>query len=165
MAAQSWDTKQPYIIGAGGGVPPIYEFKEASGQSYKAGALVYLDATNGLITAVANSGTKIAGIVQQDASTTTSTAGQIQIIRPGDRVEVQCYDASDAAEVAASGFKAGFTYDIEVVSGVSYAELDSEHATTEELTFVQAVEDSTGTSTNRGIFILETAALNFGASA
>ena len=165
MAATSWNPKCARIAtDAGGGIAPIYKFKEAASQSYKAGALVYLDATNGLVTLVGDSGTLIAGIAQEDASGTTSTAAHVQIIRPGDRVYFTCYDASDAAEKAASNFKAGFTYDIEEISGVAYAEFDSGHATSEELIFIQPVYDANGTSTNVGIFQVEATALNFGDS-
>lgn len=164
MAATSWDPLQPRIIDAAGGVAPIYVFPEAATQSYKAGALVYLDATNGRVTAVANSGTLICGIAQKDASGVTSTNAPVQIIRPGDRLQVSCYDASDAAAKAASNFKAGFTYDIEVVNGVAYAERDSEHATSEELIFIQPIYDVNGDSTNYGIFQVEAVALNFGSS-
>jgi len=166
MAASSWNPLNARILtDAGGGVPPIYEFPEGSAQSYKAGALVYLDATNGYITACAGSATKIAGVVMEDASGTLNTRQHVQILRPGDRVAMLCFDDSDDAQVAANTFKPGFTYDIEVDSGVSYAEYDSEHATTEEFTFIQAIYDSTGTSTNWGIFVPENAALNFGSSA
>jgi len=165
MAASAWNVKNPRILtDAGGGIAPVYSFPEASGQTYKAGALVYLDATNGRITIDTDSTTLIAGVVLEDASTTTSTSQKVQIVRPGDRMNFTCYSASSAAETAASGFKAGFTYDIEEVSGVSYAELGSEHATTEELIFIQPVYDSLGVSTNRGIFQVEAVALNFGSS-
>ena len=33
MAATSWNPKQPIIIGAAGGIPPIYKFPEAATQS------------------------------------------------------------------------------------------------------------------------------------
>jgi hypothetical protein len=166
MAASSWNPKNARILtDAGGGIAPVYEFPEGSSQSYKAGALVYLDATNGYITACAASATKIAGIAMQDASTTLNTRQNVQIIRPGDRMTFLCFDDSDDAEVAANTLKPGFTYDIEVDSGVSYAEHDSENATSEELIFIQAVYDSTGTSTNWGIFQIEATALNFGHAA
>lgn len=165
MAATSWNPKCARIAtDAGGGIAPIYSFPEAASQSYKAGALVYLDATNGRVTAVGDSGTLIAGIVQKDASGVTSTAMPVQIIRPGDRLYFTCWDDSDGAEKAASSYKAGFTYDIELVSGVCYAEYDSENATTEELIFIQPVYDANGDSTNVGIFQVETTALNFGDS-
>lgn len=164
MAAKSWDPLNPRVVDAAGGIAPIYKFKEAASQSYKAGALVYLDATNGLVTAVGDSGTLIGGIAQADASGTTSTAAYVQIIRPGDRVIFTCYDASDAATTSASNFKAGFTYDIEEISGVSYAEVDSAHATSEELIFIQPVYDATGASTTKGIFQIEATALNWGDS-
>jgi hypothetical protein len=79
-------------------------------------------------------------------------------------MEFTCYDATDSAEIAASDFKAGLTYDIELVSGVCYAEHDSEHATSRNLIFIQPVYDTTGASTNRGIFQVEGVSLNFGSS-
>jgi hypothetical protein len=166
MASSSWNTKNPRILAdAAGGIAPVYEFPEGSSQSYKAGALVYLEASSGQITIVTDSTTLIAGIVLEDASTTQTTLQKVQIVRPGDRMVFTCYDASDAAETAADNFKAGLTYDIEEISGVSYAEVDSAHATTEELHFIQAVYDAAGASTNQGIFSVETNALNFARSA
>lgn len=165
MAASSWNVKNPRILtDAGGGIAPVYEFPEGSSQSYKAGALVYLETSSGQITIDTDSTTLIAGIVQEDASTTQTTKQKVQIIRPGDRMLFTCYDASDAAETSSSNFKAGFTYDIEEVSGVSYAEVDAAHATTEELIFIQSVYDSLGAATNEGIFQVEGVALNFGSS-
>ena len=165
MAATSWNPKCARIAtDAAGGIAPVYSFPEAASQSYKAGALVYLDATNGRITIVGDSGTLIAGVVLEDATGVTSTSQKVQIIRPGDRLYVRCWDDSDGAEVAASTLKAGFTYDIELISGVAYAEFDSGHADTEELLFIQPVYDANGDSTNVGIFQVETTALNFGDS-
>ena len=161
MAASSWDPRQPRIVGPEGGIAPIYKFKEGSTQSYKAGTLVAAAASTGLIAAFATSGTAITGIAMEDASGTASTAAHVQIIRPGDRVQFTCYDVSDGAETSASNFVAGATYDIEVVSGVCYAEHDSVHATTEELIFVQPVYDVNGDSTTEGIFMIEGAALTF----
>jgi hypothetical protein len=76
-----------------------------------------------------------------------------------------CYSTTASAEVTSTSFKAGFTYDIEDISGVAYAELDSGHATTEELHFIQGVYDAAGALTNQGIFTVEFNALNFGESA
>ena len=166
MAASSWNPKCPRILtDAAGGIAPVYSFPEGSTQTYKAGALVYLEASSGQITICGDSATKIAGIVLEDASTTQTTSQKVQIIRPGDRMVFTCYDDSDSAEYAASNYKAGFSYDIELISGVAYAEYDSEHATTEELIFIEEVLDSTGTSTTQGIFQVEATALNFGHSA
>ena len=157
MAATSWNPLQPRIRAtASGGIPEIRTMAEAAGQSYKAGDLVYLDATNGLVTALAEIGAVIAGIVQEDASGTASTAAHVQLIKPGDDVLIRCYDESDAAEVAANTFKVGFTYDTEVDANiVAYAEIDTEHATTGEWIFIAPVLDASGASTNWGVFQLE----------
>ena len=157
MAATSWNPKQPRIRAtAGGGIPEIRTMKEAASQSYKAGALVYLDSSNGLVTALADGGAVIAGIVQEDASGTVSTAAHVQIIKPGDDVLLICYDESDTAEVLASTYKAGFTYDTEIdANGVAYAEYDNEHATNVQWIFISPVLDAAGASTNWGVFQLE----------
>jgi len=165
MAARAWNPACPRIRAtASGGVPEIRKFPEAATQSYKAGALVYLDATNGRITLCGDSATLIAGIVQENASGTATTMQAVQLIKPGDEVVFRCYDASDAAEKSSSNFKAGFTYDIEEIDGVAYAELDSEHATTEELIFICPVYDANGDATNDGVFQVEAVACNFGSS-
>ena len=160
MAATSWDPLQPTVRGAGGEIAPIYKFAEAASQTFKAGALVYTAA--GLITAVANDGTEILGIAMEDASGTTSAAIHVQVIRTGDLIEMRCVDdiATDVA-VAASGFSPGHTYPVAVDSnGVCAAELAGIHDNTEELVFIQPVYDANGSSTTRGIFVLEVGATN-----
>ena len=160
MAATSWDPLQPTIRGAGGEIPPIYKFKEAASQSFKAGAVVEL--VSGQLAAVADGEARILGIAQQDASGTTNTYLAIQVARPGDLIEMRCVDdvATDAA-VAASGFSAGQTYAIAVDSnGVCAADLSETNALTEELVFIAPVYDSNGASTTRGIFVLESLAGN-----
>jgi predicted RecA/RadA family phage recombinase len=166
MAATSWNALNARILAdAGGGVPPVYSFPEGSTQSYKAGALVVLEGTSGQINAYATDGEAICGVVLEDASGTQATMQKVQIVRAGDRIALLCWDTSDNALVAADTLKAGFTYAIEVISGVSYAEYDTEHATTENIHFIQAMYDSSGTSTNWGIFSVETNSLQFGKTA
>jgi len=158
MAATSWDPNQPKIRGAGGEIPPIYKFKEAASQSFKAGAVV--EAVGGLIAAVADGEARILGIAMEDASGVTNAVIHVQVARPGDLIEMRCVDdiATDAA-VAASGFSAGQTYAVAVDSnGVCAADLSETNALTEELVFLAPVYDSTGASTTRGIFVLESLA-------
>jgi len=161
----AWNKKQPRIRAtADGGIAQILPCAEASGQSYKAGYLVYLDATNGLVTECTDSTALIAGIAQVSASGTASTVAPVQIIKPGDEVIFTCYGTTAVAEVAANTFKQGFTYDLEEINGVCYAEIDSEHATTEELIFLRPIYDVNGDSTNQGVFQVEAVALNFGSA-
>jgi hypothetical protein len=157
MAATSWNPKQPRIRAtAGGGIPDIRTFAEAASQSYKAGALVYFHASTGLVTALADGGAVIGGIVQEDASTTASTAAHVQIFKPGDEILMICYDESDTAEVSSSTYVPGMTYDTEIdANGVAYAEHDTENATNVQWIFISPVLDSTGTATNWGVFQLE----------
>jgi predicted RecA/RadA family phage recombinase len=167
MAATSWNPKQPRIRAtASGGVPEIRVFPEATTSSYKAGALVYLDASNGHVTILGEVGAVIAGIAQKDATGTTSADAPVMIFKPGDDIIMRCYDESDAAEVDADNFKAGFTYDTEIDSdGVAYAEIDTESATANEWVFVAPVLDSAGDSTTEGVFQLELHANQWAAKA
>ena len=167
MAASSWNPKCPRIRGdASGGIAPIYSFEEfSSTQAFKAGALVYLEAASGQVATCADSADLICGIAQEDATGTQGTAQKVQIIRPGDLVEFTCIDETDDSEVLANTLYAGNTYDIELNSGVAYAEHDSENATTENLHFVAPIYDSFGVSTTRGYFTIETNTLNFGRTA
>lgn len=155
MAASSWNPLQPTIRGAGGEIPPIYKFPEAATQSYKAGAVV--EAVGGAVTACDNAAARILGIAQADATGTTSADAYVQVTRPGDLIEMGCVDAAATdVLVAASGLKAGYTYAIAIDGdGVCNADLNTEHATTEEIVFVQPVYDANGDSTYRGIFVLE----------
>ena len=160
MAATSWNPLQPRVVDAGGNIAPIFSFPEAAGQSYKAGAVV--EAVAGAVTACDDAAARLLGIVQEDASTVTSTAVRVQVFRPGDFIEMGCVDAlATDVLVAASGFKAGYTYSIAIDSnGVCNADLNTEHATNAEVIFVQPVYDANGDSTYRGIFTLEGVACN-----
>ena len=169
MAATAWDPKQPRVVSADGGIPPIYKFTEANSMSFKAGSVV--DFTGGGVTAVADAETRLGGIAMKDA-TTVSTGNieiPVQVWKTGDRVDMLCVtNASSDVEVAASSFSQGQTYAIAVDgNGVCAADLATTHASTEELVFIQPVYDSNGDSTNRGIFVLEGGAANLlsGASA
>jgi len=155
MAATSWDPLQPKVVDAGGNIAPIFKFKEAAGQTFKAGAVVELVA--GLVTLCDDEAARLLGIVQADASGTTSNPINVQVFRPGDFIEMSCIDA-DATDVdtLASGFSAGQTYGISMdANSVCKADLTVTNALTEELVFVAPVLDATGASTYRGIFCLE----------
>lgn len=152
--------QNPYVVTRDGGPAPMYTFPEGSTQSYSCGQLVTL--SSGAVVVVADSGTSILGIAGDDASGTASTDAPVQVVTATDRVVFTCYDESEGAETSASNFTAGLTYDLEEVSGVHYAEVDSEHATSEELIFVQPVYDVNGDSTTRGVFMFEPKALVMG---
>ena len=160
MAATSFNPLQPRVVDAGGNIAPIFVFPEAAVQSYKAGAVVELVA--GAVTACDNAADRILGIAQKDATGTTSADAPVQVFRPSDFIEMGCVDAAATdVLVAASGLKAGYTYSIAIDSnGVCNADLNTEHATTEEVIFVQPVYDANGDSTYRGIFTLESLAGN-----
>ena len=155
MAASSFNPLQPKVVGAGGDIAPVFTFPEAATQSYKAGAVVELVA--GAVTACNNAAGRLLGLVQEDASGTTSTGQDVQVFRPGDFIEMGCVDAAATdVLVAASGLKAGYTYDIAIdADGVCNADLNTENALTGSVVFVQPVYDALGDSTYRGIFCLE----------
>ena len=160
MAATSWDPLQPKVVDAGGNIAPIFKFKEAASQSFKAGAVVELVA--GLVTLCDDTADRLLGIVQSDASGTTSNPISVQVFRPGDFIEMSCIDANATdVDTLASGFSAGQTYSISMdANSVCKADLNATHATTEELVFIAPVLDATGASTYRGIFTPEAQALN-----
>jgi hypothetical protein len=136
----------------GGGVPPIINIKEADSQTFKKGQLVY-DAgssANGAATVVAEDGTTIMGIAQADGTNVTSahTTIPIEVIQPGDRVAIQCYDKSDAAAKAASNFLKGKGYGLITASNVTYVDFDE--TTSDAVIFIEPL-DSTNYA-NWGIF-------------
>ena len=155
MAATAWNPLQPKVVDAGGNIAPVFTFPEAASQSYKAGSVVELVA--GAVTACDNAAARLLGIVLEDATTTTSEDQDVQVFRPGDFIEMGCVDAASTdVLVAASGLTAGNTYAIAIDGdGVCNADLNTDHATTEELVFVQPVYDALGDSTKRGVFCLE----------
>ena len=165
MAATSWNPKCPLVRQAAGGIAPVFSFPEGSGQTYKAGTLALITTALGEIEIAESEAAVLAGIVLEDASGTQATEQLMQIIRPGDIMEFTTFSTSTSGEIAADGFKVGFTYAIYEVSGVAYADLNVENATSEELHFIGAIYDATGTSTNRGLFTVETNALAFGRTA
>ena len=137
---------------AGHGIPDIVEIAEANSQTFTVGQLVY-DAgssADGAATVVASDGQLVLGIAQKPGTNVTSanTTIPVEVIRPGDRVAMQCYDTSDAAVKAASNFLRGKAYGLILASNVHYADFDE--TTADAVVFIEPLD-----STNKpywGIF-------------
>lgn len=126
-----------------GGIPHLVSILEANSQSFKAGQLVY-DAgssANGAATVVASDGTSILGIAQKDATNVTSgnISIPVEVIKPGDRVAIQCYDTSDAAVKDASNFLKGKNYGLIVTGNVCY--IDFDETTSDACVFIEPLDN------------------------
>lgn len=135
----------PRIMTAvGRGVPHRVNILEADSQTFKKGQLVYDagSAAGGAATVVANDGTSILGIARADGTNVTSahTTIPVEVIQPGDRIAMQCYDTSDAAVKAASNFLRGKNYGLVVASNVCYADFDE--TTADAFCFIEPLDTS-----------------------
>ena len=136
----------PRILSCGDkGIPHIVDILEANSQSFKAGQLVF-DAgasANGQATVWAESGSNpVLGIAQVDATNVSSGNINIpvEVIKPGDRVAIQCYDTSDAAKKAASNFLKGKSYGLVIASNVCY--LDFDETTADVAVFIEPLDST-----------------------
>ena len=135
----------PRILSCGDkGIPHIVDILEANSQSFKAGELVYDVGTSasGGATVCASDPTVVLGIAQVDATNVTSAniSIPVEVIKPGDRVAIKCYDTSDAAVKAASNFLRGKSYGIVVASNVHY--LDFDETTTDVAVFIEPLDST-----------------------
>lgn len=96
----------------------ILQYPEASGQSFKAGQILYLN-TSGQVAVTADGGVLAIGIANQDASGTANTLIDVDVIRPGDWFEITCYHATAASAVMADA-NVGDLYQLISVSNVAY---------------------------------------------
>ena len=99
-----------------GGDGEYCAYPEASGQSFKAGQLVYLAA--GLTTVVADAGVVIWGIAESDASTSATTTPTIDmnVLRMGDVVSIKCSGTPTYANI-------GIKYELVASSNVTLCNL------------------------------------------
>ena len=138
----AFSTNPRILTCVGGGVPPIIEILEADSQSFLAGQLVYDAGTaaGGAATVVASDGVQIMGIAQKAATNVTSahTTIPIEVIQPGDRVAIQCYDTSDGAVKAAENFLRGKAYGLIVTGNVAYADFDE--VTADAVVFIEPLD-------------------------
>lgn len=154
MAATSWDPNQPQIEADHCAAPRIiYGFLEANSQTFKAGAIVYLNSE--AVTVCAADATSIAGIAMKDATNVSSGNIEIPImvIDGNSRIRLHCTNGATAA-LASSG-TTGTRYSSYVDSdGVLKADhADSGTAAKNCWKFVEPLFDATATSTHFGYFI------------
>jgi hypothetical protein len=148
MAATSFDPRNPQIISRYGIAPINSEGVEAASQSFKAGALVALDASGGVSIAATGASTSFFGIVQKDA-VLASTVMPVQEVSAEDEVRMLITDAS-ASVGAHTNCVPGVAYDILVTSGLF--SINHADTTNPAMIFVRGINDAAGTATNYGRF-------------
>jgi hypothetical protein len=133
----------PRILSCGDkGIPHIVNIYEANSQSFLVGQLVYDSgaSANGAATVVPSDGTSILGIAQTAATNVTSAHETIdvEVIKPGDRVAIRCYDTSDTAVKAASNFLKGKSYGLVLASNLYY--IDFDETTADACVFIEPLD-------------------------
>ena len=133
---------------ADGGVPEVTdEHGEAATQSFLKGQLVYLG-TDGLLTECESDTVLVFGRVLEDATGTTSTARQVEIIKPGDKIKMKLTNGGTATTSAS--YEHGVAYGFYEASNIIYADLaDNDN---DAVVFLHGVEDKDGTEVAWGIF-------------
>jgi len=145
--ATSFDPRNPKIIAKYGIAELCSEAVEGSGQSYKAGELVQIDASGKVTVAAASSG--IYGIVQEDASGTASTATTVQLLGPDDELQMLIVNSAGSAQAHTSAVP-GVGYDLNVTSNIHGVDIGT--TSNAHFIFVRGIDDSAGDATNYGRF-------------
>jgi hypothetical protein len=160
MAATSFDPRQPKIISRNGIPQIVHGSYEDTSESFKAGALVYIDGSgniNECVTALTD--IDIAGIAMVDGinSNSASLAGAhevpYQAILPGDQVQMQVCNNSGSLEAANTTCKPGVAYDLKDVSGLHY--VNSADTSKGAFVFVEPILDSNGSASYWGRFVVK----------
>lgn len=145
------DPRNPKII-SHYGIPQITDkYSETNSMSFKAGEFVKFDGSGAVSVAVENDGF-IHGIALADA-TNVSTGNitiPVELLGPNDEVQIQVVNTSGTLEAADTACVPGDAYDIRVASNIWY--VDSADTTSGSLVFIEAIQDSTGSSTYWGRF-------------
>jgi len=123
----------------------IRYFPEASGQSFKKGQFVYLDA-QGKLTACSSDAAGIAGMAMQDASGTANTAIAITVAKQGQQFTLHVTNAGTATTTAYSDV--GKQYGLYVAGNICY--VDKGDTTNKRFIVVDlAPEDNVGDTNGR----------------
>ena len=96
---------------------------ETAGQSFKRGQLVVIDAS-GYVHAVADAGVGVIGIALADASGVTAAQVLVDVIRPGDLLEVTVYHATKASAVLTNA-NVGLSFRVITVSNITMLDISS----------------------------------------
>jgi len=161
MAVTSWDPRNPRIQPhAGGSIPQIvYGRDEDASETFKAGELVYLDATGQVNSIPDSSGgtVPVAGIAMKDA-TTTSASNAIEIpimmITPETEILIQVANNSGTLEASDAACYPGLAYDLQAVS-TNLQYINSFDKTNPLFVYVGPVLNAAGASTYWGRFRLK----------
>jgi hypothetical protein len=148
MAATSWDPKQPSFLVRGTLPEIVYGETEKNSQTFKAGALVYIDGTNG-VAACADDATSIDGIAMKDATNVTSGNIEIPIMKvePQHLLKMRVSSAGTAALASTATHGVRYAIDIDANGVATVDTADSGTATKNCVQFVQPIYDVNGDST------------------
>jgi len=151
--ATDWHPQQPRLIYQFNAAPEIvHGFYEANSQSFKAGALVYLN--SGAVTAFPTGDVPLAGIAMKAATNVTTGNIEIPIMKaiPGSEWWINVTDGSGVFEAANTTASLQTAYDVEVTNGI--CTLASDDTTNPVFRIQQWVYDETGTITTLAKVIL-----------
>lgn len=156
MAATSWNSLQPRLVGKGGKIPRIIDVPEGSTQSFKAGTPVKLSSNQAVIATDNTVG--FLGIAMEDASGTQTTLIPVQIADPDEvfvyaRITNNGTDTLATSSAPAVGNGYGWYADAD---SVFYADLGD--ATNIDLIYDGPVLDATGGYTYWGRFTVASGA-------
>jgi len=112
MAALLSNPRFAHAANQGG--PLMRSFKEASSQTFKSGQLVYLDSSGTALTAMADAENVCLGIAKADAINVTTGHSYIpvEIIRPGDELEIDVYLGGADDDAAETQLLQNFALDV-----------------------------------------------------
>jgi len=147
VTATSWDYQQPRIAGSSGRVPSIWHgVYEANSQTFKAGALVYVN--SGTVKIVPEGG-PCAGIALRDATNVTTGNVEIPILvaEPGTEWLINVTNGAGVYEASNTTAVVGGQYDIEVTNGV--VTLASDDSTGSQFVVLKHILDESGTNTTQ----------------
>jgi hypothetical protein len=160
MAATSFDPRQPQIISRNGIPQIIRGAGEDTSETFKAVALVYLDATgqvNEVVTGLTD--IDVAGIAMVDAINSNSASlavaheVPIQALLPGDILQMHVCDNSGSLEASNTTCAPGVAYDLKDVSGLHY--VNSADTSKGGFIFVEPVKSADGSASSLGRFIVK----------
>ena len=147
--------RHPKIVSSFHNRPIVKAGVEAATQSYVRGNFVV--ESSGTVTECAADAVLYSGIAEATASGTTSAVTYFRKLHTGDVLEIDCYDTSDAAQTAASGFQVGTDYGLVVVDSVHMVDFDE--TTAPAFTFEGVVPHLDGSTSYRGLFTILSAVL------
>ena len=153
MAVTSFDPRNPQFQICGSGIPQVvYGHDEDASESFKAGQLVYFDAS-GQVIVVPDGGTEpVAGIALKDATNTSASNAieiPVQLITMADELLIQVGDTSGSYEASNTTCVPGVGYDTQIISTNLHI-LNSADTSNQTFVYVGPVLNAAGASTYWG---------------